>query len=228
MNNDSQKMDDPLRDRFVLSKGHAAPVLYAVLAEKGYFPVSDLITLRKMGSKLQGHPDMRKVPGVEMSTGSLGQGLSAACGMALAAKIDNSPSMTYAMIGDGECQEGQVWEAAMFAAHYELGNLIVFLDNNTLQIDGRVCDVMNPNPLPAKWRAFNWHVQEINGHDFEEIFSAVECAKAVKNQPSMIVAHTIKGKGVSFMEDQASWHGTAPSPEQVALALAELGGVDHE
>jgi len=213
---------DPGRDRFVLSKGHAAPVLYAALAERGYFPKEDLLTLRKFGSKLQGHPDMRKVPGVEISTGSLGQGLSAANGMALAGKLDGAPYRVYALVGDGECEEGQIWEAAMFAAHYKLDNLAVFLDHNGLQIDGRITEVMSPEPLDEKWRAFGWHVQVIDGHSFPEILHALDQARAIKGKPSMIIANTVKGKGVSFMEDAVGWHGVAPKPEEAEKALAEL------
>ncbi len=210
------------RDRFVLSKGHAAPVLYAALAHKGFFPVEELATLRKIGSHLQGHPDMNKVPGVDMSTGSLGTGISAAVGMALACKMDQKANYVYSVLGDGEIQEGQVWEAAMAAAHYKLDNLIAFVDNHTLQIDGNIDDVMSPNPIDEKFRAFGWHVQVIDGHDFAQIAAAVKAAKEVKGQPSMIVAKTVKGKGVSYMENQAGWHGSAPNEEQVAQALTDL------
>jgi transketolase len=219
---DPQRPDWPDRDRFVLSKGHAAPVLYAALAGRGYFPEKDLLTLRKLGSPLQGHPDMKKLPGVEMSTGSLGQGLSAANGMALAARLDKRDYRVFAMIGDGESQEGQIWEAAMAAAHYGLDNVTAFLDHNNLQIDGRIMDVMSPEPLPDKWRAFGWDVQVINGHDIKEILSAVARAKEVKGKPQMIIAETVKGKGVSFMENEAGWHGAAPKPEELERALAEL------
>lgn len=212
----------PERDRFVLSKGHAAPLLYAALAERGFFSVSELITLRKLGSPLQGHPDMRKVPGVEMSTGSLGQGLSAANGMALAGKLDGRNYRVYVLLGDGESQEGQIWEAAMAAAHYRLDSVTAFLDYNGFQIDGPVKEVMSPEPVADKWRAFGWHVIEIDGHDFEQILSAVEEARDVKGRPTMVVAKTVKGKGVSFMEDQVDWHGVAPNAEQVKKALAEL------
>ncbi|MFP4456454.1 MAG: transketolase [Clostridia bacterium] len=222
MNINVEGYQDPDRDRFVLSKGHAAPALYAVLAEKGFIEEKELMTLRKLGSRLQGHPDMKKLPYVEMSTGSLGQGLSAAVGMALSAKIDDKDYYTYAIVGDGEIQEGQIYEASMFAAHYSLGNLIVFLDNNGLQIDGDIKKVMDPNPLPEKWKAFNWHVQSIDGHNYDEICQAVKNAQEDKERPSMIVAKTIKGKGVSFMENKASWHGSAPCDEEKALALAEL------
>lgn len=222
MHIDPKQPNMPDRDRFVLSKGHAAPVLYATLAERGYFDTTQLMTLRKLGSSLQGHPDMRKVVGVEMSTGSLGQGLSVACGMAYASKLDQRNNYTYALLGDGEIQEGQIWEAAMFAAHYQLGHLIAFLDYNHLQIDGRIEDVMNPSPLPEKWQAFGWHVQEIDGHNLAEIRQAIALAQAEVNKPSMIIAQTVKGKGVSFMENQAGWHGSAPSQEQVAQAIKEL------
>jgi len=210
------------RDRFVLSKGHAAPVLYATLARKGFFPVEELSTLRKIGSHLQGHPDMKKVPGVDMSTGSLGTGISAAVGMALACKLDQKSNYVYALLGDGELQEGQVWEAAMAAGHYKLDNLIAFVDNNGLQIDGNIDDVMSPNPIDAKFAAFGWHVLTIDGHDFQQIADAVAKAKAEKNRPTVIVAKTVKGKGVSYMENQAGWHGSAPNEEQVAQALGEL------
>lgn len=210
------------RDRFVLSKGHAAPVLYAALAHRGFFPKESLYTLRKIGSNLQGHPDMNKVPGVDMSTGSLGTGISAAVGMALAGKLDKANYRVFALLGDGELQEGQVWEAAMAAAHYKLDNLIAFVDNNGLQIDGNVEDVMSPAPIGAKFEAFGWFVQEIDGHDFNAIAEALNKAKEQKGHPSIIVAHTVKGKGVSFMENQASWHGSAPSAEQVAIAKEEL------
>ena len=210
------------RDRFVLSKGHAAPVLYAALAHKGFFPVEELSTLRKLGSHLQGHPDMKKVPGVDMSTGSLGTGISAAVGMALACQMDKKANYVYTVLGDGEIQEGQVWEAAMAAAHYKLDNLIAFVDNNGLQIDGNVDDVLSPNPIDAKFGAFGWHVQVIDGHDFQQIADAVKAAKAAKGQPSVIVAKTVKGKGVSYMENQAGWHGSAPNAEQVAQAMEDL------
>lgn len=210
------------RDRFVLSKGHAAPVLYATLAHKGYFPIDELATLRKIGSRLQGHPDMKKVPGVDMSTGSLGTGISAAVGMAMACKLDKKDNYVYTLLGDGELQEGQVWEAAMAAGHYKLDNLIAFVDNNCLQIDGNIDEVMSPNPIDEKFAAFGWHVLTINGHDFQQIADAVAAAKVQKGKPTMIVAHTVKGKGVSYMENQAGWHGSAPSEEQVAQAMTEL------
>ena len=212
----------PERDRFVLSKGHAAPVLYAALAERGYLPREELITLRKLGSRLQGHPDMKKLPGVEMSTGSLGQGISAANGMALAGKIDGQDYRVYTLLGDGECEEGQVWEAAMFAAHYKLDNLVAFLDHNHLQIDGPISEVMSPEPLDEKWRAFGWQVEVIDGHDLAAISGALDRARLVKGKPTMIIAETVKGKGCSFMENVASWHGTAPKPEEAARALAEI------
>ncbi len=210
------------RDRFVLSKGHAAPVLYAALAEKGFFPAEDLKTLRKIDSYLQGHPDMKKVPGVEMSTGSLGTGFSTAVGMAMALTLDKKDNYVYALLGDGETQEGQVWEAAMSAAHYNLGNLIAFLDNNGLQIDGDISDVMCPEPFPDKWKAFNWQVIEIDGHDLNAIAEAVAEAKKDTGRPAMIIAKTVKGKGVSYMENEAGWHGKCPSPDEMEAALCEL------
>lgn len=212
------------RDRFVLSKGHGAPVLYAVLAEKGFFDKSELSTLRKINSNLQGHPNMNETPGVDMSTGSLGQGLSAANGMALAGKLDKKDYRVYALLGDGELEEGQVWEAAMTAAHYKLDNLTAFIDHNGLQIDGEVTEVMNPEPVDAKFKAFGWNVITIDGHSFEEIFKALDEAKNTKGMPTMIVSKTVKGKGVSFMENQVGWHGNAPSKEQSEQALKELGG----
>ena len=220
------KMED--RDRFVLSKGHAAPALYATLAQRGYFAKDELNNLRQLGSMLQGHPDMKKVPGVEMSTGSLGQGFSVACGMAMAAKLDNAPWNVYALLGDGEVQEGIIWEAAMSAAHYKLDNMIAFLDYNGLQIDGEVESVMNINPIEDKFKNFGWNVITIDGHDFDQIFAALDMAKDTVDKPTMIIAKTIKGKGVSFMENQASWHGSAPSEEQLEQALSELGGAFHE
>ncbi|MBC6695405.1 transketolase [Terrisporobacter mayombei] len=220
------KMED--RDRFVLSKGHAAPALYATLAKRGYFDREELNYLRKTGSMLQGHPDMKKVPGVEMSTGSLGQGFSVACGMAMASKLDNAPWNVYALLGDGEVQEGIVWEAAMSAAHYKLDNMIAFLDYNGLQIDGEVESVMSINPIEDKFKTFGWNVITIDGHDFDQIFAALDMAKDTVGKPTMIIAKTIKGKGVSFMENQASWHGSAPNAEQVEQALSELGGAFHE
>lgn len=222
MNIDPTKPKMEGRDRFVLSKGHAAPALYAVLAEKGYFPKEELMTLRKFGSHLQGHPDMKKVPGVEISTGSLGQGLSVANGMALNAKIFKEDYRVYVMIGDGELQEGQIWEAAMTAAHYKLDNVCAFVDSNNLQIDGNVDVVMGVEPLDKKWEAFGWNVLSIDGHNFEEIFSALEAAKACKGKPTLILAKTVKGKGVSFMENVCGFHGTAPTAEERDKALAEL------
>ena len=222
MNIDPEQPQKPDRDRFVLGKGHAAPALYAALALRGFFPVEELAQLRKLGSRLQGHPDMHKTPGVDMSTGSLGQGISAACGMALAAKKDGLNNNVYVLLGDGENEEGEVWEAAMFAAHYQLDNLIVFLDHNHLQIDGNPQDVLSPEPLNEKWRAFGWKVLEIDGHDIAQIKQALAQAHTVKGCPVMIIAETVKGKGVSFMENQAGWHGVAPNAEQAEQALAEL------
>lgn len=212
----------PQRDRLVLCKGHAAPALYAALALRGYFPVAELDTLRKLGSSLQGHPDMKKTPGVDMSTGSLGQGLSVACGMAMAGRLDHKDYHVYAILGDGENEEGQVWEAAMFAAHYKLDRLIAFIDHNRLQIDGRICDVLSPEPLEEKWRSFGWQVQTIDGHDHAAIIEAIKVAKENKGCPSMIIAETVKGKGVSFMENQAGWHGNTPKGSDVEKALSEL------
>ena len=210
------------RDRFVLSKGHAAPAIYATLAERGYFSKDELLTLRKFGSRLQGHPDMKKLPGIEISTGSLGQGLSVANGMALNAKIFNENYRTYIVLGDGEIQEGQIWEAAMTAAHYKLDNLCAFLDSNNLQIDGNVTEIMGVEPLDKKWEAFGWNVIKIDGHNFEEILSALEKAKECKDKPTMILAKTVKGKGVSFMENVCGFHGVAPTLEELERALAEL------
>ncbi len=212
----------PDRDRFILSKGHAAPLLYAALAARGFFPAGELLTLRKLGSPLQGHPDLRKVPGVEASTGSLGQGLSVGLGMALAGKLDRRNYRVYVLLGDGESQEGQVWEAAMAAAHYRAGNLTAILDYNGLQIDGPVSEVLSPLPLAEKWQAFGWAVREIDGHDFAALINAFSWAAEGRECPSLILARTVKGKGVSFMENQVDWHGAAPSKEQAARALAEL------
>ena len=220
---DPKDPHDPDRDRFVLSKGHAAPAIYAALALKGFLPVEELLTLRKLGSRLQGHPDAHKLPGVDVSTGSLGQGLSMACGMALAGRLDGKTYNVFAIMGDGEQQEGQIWEAAMLAAHYKLDNLIAFVDHNHLQIDGQIEKVLSPEPLADKWRAFGWRVIEIDGHDLTAIRNAIAEAKEVKGQPVAIIAETVKGKGVSFMENQASWHGSAPNAEQAAQALSELG-----
>ena len=213
------------RDRFVLSKGHCAPGLYSALALRGFFPWEDLKTLRHIGSYLQGHPDMKSIPGVDMSTGSLGQGISAACGMALAAKKQNNPCRVYALLGDGEIQEGQVWEAMMFAHHYTLDNLCAVIDNNGLQIDGPVDQVMSPYPILDKLRAFGWEAVEIDGHDFDQMEAAFAQAGTVKGRPFAIVMKTTKGKGVSFMENQAGWHGKAPNDEQAEAALGELGAV---
>ncbi len=210
------------RDRFVLSKGHCAPALYATLASKGFFPVEDLNTLRKTDSYLEGHPSMTYVPGVDMSTGSLGQGISAAVGMAIAGKLDEKSYRVYSILGDGEIQEGQVWEAAMAAAHYKLDNLVAFVDHNGLQIDGPTADVMNPNPVADKFEAFGWNVIVVDGHDVEAIKNAVDQAKTVKGKPTMVVCETVKGKGVSFMENNCDWHGTAPKQEQRDQAIAEL------
>lgn len=210
------------RDRLVLSKGHCAPALYAALALKGYFPWDELKNLRHTGALLQGHPDMKHIPGVDMSTGSLGQGISAACGMALAAKIDGKDSRVYTILGDGEIEEGQVWEAAMFAAHYKLDNLCAIVDNNNLQIDGTVEEVMSPYPITDKFAAFGWNVITIDAHDFDQIEAAMNAAKAVKGKPTVLVQKSVKGKGVSFMENQVSWHGAAPNAEQYETAMAEL------
>ena len=221
---DPQQPDWSDRDRFVLSKGHAAPVLYAALAEKGYFPAELLDTLRQLGSPLQGHPDMRKLAGVEASTGSLGQGVSWAVGMALAARLDNKSRRIYTLLGDGEIEEGMVWEATMAAAHYKLDNLVLIIDYNGLQIDGPISQVMSPEPIAEKFRAFGCHVIEIDGHDVGQIMAAFNEARQVKGKPTAIVARTIKGKGCSFMENRAEWHGVAPKPDEVEKALAELRG----
>ena len=210
------------RDRLVLSKGHTAPALYAALAERGYFPVEELATLRHIGSRLQGHPNMNDTPGVEMSTGSLGQGISTACGMALAAKLKNEDSRVYTILGDGEIEEGQVWEAAMFAAHYKLDNLVAVIDNNNLQIDGPITEVMSSYPITDKFTAFGWNVIAIDAHDFDQIEAAFKAAREVKGKPTAIIQKSVKGKGVSFMENQVSWHGTAPNAEQYEQAKAEL------
>jgi transketolase len=216
------------RDRFVLSKGHVCPALYSVLARCGYFPVEKLFEFRKLGGDLQGHPDMNKTPGIEISTGSLGHGIGAAVGMALALKLDKSDSRVYCVIGDGEAQEGSVWEASMAASHYNLDNLVVILDNNNLQIDGPVDEVMSIYPATEKWKAFGWHVVEINGHDFDEIKRALDEADSIKYKPTMIVAKTVKGKGVSFMENRAEWHGKALPEDLLKEALRELGEVIEE
>ena len=222
---DPKKAD---RDRFVLSKGHTAPGLYSVLAERGYFPKEDLKTLRHLGSYLQGHPDMKHIPGVDMSSGSLGQGISAAVGMALSAKLSNESYRVYTLLGDGEIQEGQVWEAAMLAAHRKLDNLVVIVDNNNLQIDGAIDEVCSPYPIDKKFEAFNFHVINIDGNDFDQIDAAFKEAKATKGMPTAIIAHTVKGKGVSFMENQVGWHGTAPNDEQYAVAMEELEKAETE
>ena len=222
MNVDPQNPDNPDRDRFVLSKGHVAPGYYATLAQRGFFPVEDLVTLRHVGSYLQGHPCMQHIPGVDMSSGSLGQGISAAVGMAVSAKLTDDDYRVYTLLGDGEIQEGQVWEAAMLAGHRKLDNLVVIVDNNGLQIDGNIADVNSPYPIDKKFEAFNFHVINIDGHDFEQIAAALKEARETKGQPTAIIAKTIKGKDVSFMENQASWHGTAPNDEQFAIAMADL------
>ena len=216
---DPKKAD---RDRFVLSKGHTAPGLYSALAQKGYFPVEDLETLRHLGSYLQGHPDMKHIPGVDMSSGSLGQGISAAVGMAIAGKMDNADYRVYTLLGDGEIQEGQVWEASMMAGFRKLDNLVVIVDNNNLQIDGAIDEVCSPYPIDKKFEAYNFHVINIDGNDFDQIDAAFKEAKATKGMPTAIIAHTVKGKGVSFMENQVGWHGTAPNDEQYAVAMEEL------
>ena len=222
---DPKKAD---RDRFVLSKGHVAPGLYATLAHRGYFPVEDLITLRHVDSYLQGHPDMKHIPGVDMSSGSLGQGISSAVGMALSAKLTGEDYRVYTLLGDGEIQEGQVWEAAMFAGHRKLDNLVVIVDNNGLQIDGNIADVCSPYPIAEKFRAFNFETIEINAHDFDEIAAAFKKAKEIKGKPTAIIAKSVKGKGVSFMENQAGWHGKAPNDEQFAVAMADLEKISEE
>ena len=222
---DPKKAD---RDRFVLSKGHTAPGLYSTLANRGYFPIEDLPTLRHLGSYLQGHPCMQETPGVDMSSGSLGQGISAAVGMALAAKMDNMDYRTYTLLGDGEIQEGQVWEAAMFAGHRKLDNLVVIVDNNGLQIDGKIDDVCSPYPIDKKFEAFNFHVINIDGNDFDQIDAAFKEAKATKGMPTAIVCKTVKGKGVSFMENKAGWHGKAPNDEEYKTAMADLEKIGEE
>ena len=219
---DPKKFD---RDRFVLSKGHTAPALYAALAERGFFPKDDLKTLRKTASYLQGHPDMKGVPGVDMSTGSLGQGISAACGMALSAKISGDGSRVYAILGDGESEEGQVWEAAMFASHYKLDNLVAVLDLNGLQIDGPITEVMNPTPHDEKFLAFGWNVISIDAHNFDEIESAFKQARETKGKPTVIIARSIKGKGVSYMENACEWHGQAPKEDLYKVAIADLNAI---
>ena len=216
---DPKKAD---RDRFVLSKGHTAPGLYSTLAQKGFFPKEDLVTLRHTGSYLQGHPDMKHIPGIDMSSGSLGQGISAAVGMAIAGKLDNADYRVYTLLGDGEIQEGQVWEASMLAASHKLDNLVVIVDNNNLQIDGTIEEVNSPYPIDKKFEAFNFHVINIDGNDFDQIDAAFKEAKTVKGQPTAIIAKTLKGKGVSFMENQVGWHGKAPNDEQYAIAMEDL------
>ncbi len=225
MNIDPANPSMPERDRFVLSKGHAAPALYSVMAQRGYFPVEELKTLRKIDSRLQGHPSMKCLPGIDISSGSLGQGISAACGMALGAKLQNADFRVYSILGDGEIEEGQVWEAAMYAAAKKLDNLVAFVDNNNLQIDGTVEEVNSPYPIPEKFVAFGWNVIEIDGHSFDEIENALNEARACKGKPTAIVAKTVKGKGISFMENQVNWHGAAPNAEQYETAMNELDEV---
>ena len=222
MNVNINNPKDEDRDRLVLSKGHCSPALYAVLAEKGYFPKEDLKTFRKIDSYLQGHPDMKKIPGVDMSSGSLGQGLSVSNGMALAGKLDKKDYRVYCVMGDGEIEEGEVWEAAMTSSHYKLDNLCVIVDNNNLQIDGKINEVMSPYPIDKKFESFGFNVININGHDFNEIITALETAKKIKEKPTVIIAKTIKGKGISYMENEASWHGKAPNEEQYNIAIEEL------
>ncbi len=228
MNVDPKNPKDPDRDRFVLSKGHTAPGYYSALANRGFFPVEDLLTLRKLGSYLQGHPDMKHIPGVDMSSGSLGQGISAAVGMALAAKMDGKTYRVYTLLGDGEIQEGQVWEASMFAGARQLDNLCVIVDNNGLQIDGRIEDVCSPYPIDKKFEAFNFHVIHADAHRFDELRAAFAEARATKGMPTAIIAHSVKGKGVSFMENNAGWHGKAPNDEEYATAMADLERIDAE
>ena len=225
---DPKNPKDANRDRFVLSKGHTAPALYSVLAERGFFPKEELKTLRKTESRLQGHPDMKGVPGVDMSTGSLGLGISTACGMALSAKVSNDDYRVYAVIGDGESQEGQVWEAAMFASHYKLDNLVAVVDFNGLQIDGPITEVMNPTPHDEKFRAFGWHVISIDAHDFDAIEAAFNEAKTVKGKPTAIIAKSLKGKGVSYMENACEWHGQAPKEDLYLVAVADLKKIEEE
>ena len=222
MNVDPQNPAKPDRDRFVLSKGHIAPALYATLAHKGFFPVEELKTLRKIGSRLQGHPDMKHIPGIDMSSGSLGQGVSVAVGMAAAGKYDKKDYRVYTLTGDGEIQEGQIWEAAMWAGHRKLDNLVVIVDNNNLQIDGSVEDVCSPYPIDKKFEAFNFHVINIDGNDFDQIRAAFKEARETKGMPTAIIAKTVKGKGVSFMENAAGWHGKAPNDEEYEIAMADL------
>lgn len=228
MNIDPKNLQKQDRDRFILSKGHVAPVYYSTLANRGFFPKEDLKTLRKIGSYLQGHPDKKHIPGVDMSTGSLGQGISAAVGMALSAKLGNDNYRTYTLLGDGEIQEGQVWEAAMFAGHKKLDNLVVIIDNNGLQIDGNIEEVCSPYPIDEKFKSFNFHVINIDAHNFDEIKMAFDEARAIKDKPTAIIAKSIKGKGISFMENQACWHGSAPNEEQYELAMKELNEVGEK
>ena len=228
MNIDPKNPQKQDRDRFVLSKGHVAPVYYSTLANRGFFPKEDLKTLRKIGSYLQGHPDKKHIPGVDMSTGSLGQGISAAVGMALSAKLGNDNYRTYTLLGDGEIQEGQVWEAAMFAGHKKLDNLVVIIDNNGLQIDGNIEEVCSPYPIDEKFKSFNFHVINIDAHNFDEIKMAFDEAKSIKDKPTAIIAKSIKCKGISFMENQACWHGSAPNEEQYELAMKELNEVGEK
>jgi transketolase len=228
MNIDPKNPKKEDRDRFVLSKGHTAPGLYSTLANRGYFPVEDLPTLRHLGSYLQGHPCMQETPGVDMSSGSLGQGISAAVGMALAAKLDNKDYRVYTLLGDGEIQEGQVWEASMFAGARKLDNLVVIVDNNGLQIDGKIEDVCSPYPIDKKFEAFNFHVINIDGHDFDAIRSALNEAKATKGMPTAIIMKTVKGKGVSYMENSAGWHGKAPNDEEYEVAMKDLEAIDKQ
>ena len=222
MNVDPKNPKMENRDRFVLSKGHTAPALYGVLAERGFIPKEDIQTFRNVNSYLQGHPDMNKVPGVDMSTGSLGQGVSVAGGMALSAKLDNKDYRVYSILGDGEIEEGQVWEQAMFAAHYKLDNFTIFVDNNGLQIDGDIAEVMNPNPIDEKFKAFGWHVIVTEAHDFEKLLAAIEEAKDTKGKPTAIIMKSVKGKNVSFMENNPAWHGAAPKADEYNQAIAEL------
>lgn len=228
MNIDPENPEMENRDRFVLSKGHTAPGLYSALANRGFFPVEDLTTLRKLGSYLQGHPCMQHIPGVDMSSGSLGQGISAAVGMALAAKMDEQDIRVYTLLGDGEIEEGQVWEASMFAGHRKLDNLVVIVDNNGLQIDGPIADVCSPYPIDKKFEAFNFHVINVDAHDFDALRAAFKEARETKGMPTAIIAHSLKGKGVSFMEGNVSWHGTAPNDEQYAVAMADLEKIAEE
>ncbi|MCR4643277.1 MAG: transketolase [Lachnospiraceae bacterium] len=227
MNVDPANPKDPKRDRFVLSKGHTAPGLYAALAEKGFFPKEELTTLRKLGSHLQGHPSLKCTPGVDMSTGSLGQGISAAAGMAMAGKLDNADYRVYTLLGDGELEEGQVWEASMFAGAKKLDNLVVIVDNNGLQIDGPVSEVNDPNPIDKKFEAFNFHVINVDAHDFDALRAAFKEARETKGMPTAIIAHSLKGKGISFMEGQVGWHGKAPNDEEFATAMAELDKIEE-